>query len=184
MNLGRIENDFPPTSFHHICFTVPRELKPLLDEGRFLLNCLLEASAQTVPSWSKQRPLLPVIVSSCHTFGRDLRFHPHIHMLMSSGGIDLKSKRINRWKSCPFIPYKMLHQRYRSLLPKGLKQASKKYLKEGPDPGELAVFSQTGVLDSFFGPLLKINWYGHDSTELPSKILLSPTWFVMLKDPF
>ena len=124
--VGRIENDFPHTSFHHICFTVPRELRPLLDECRFLLNCLFEASAQTVLSWSKQRHFLPAIVSSCHTFGRDLKFHPHIHILMSSEGIDLKSKRINRWKSCPFIPYKMLHQRYRFLLLKDLKQAIRK----------------------------------------------------------
>jgi len=86
---------------------------------------------------------------------------------MSSGGIDLKSKRINRWKSCPFIIYKILHQRYRFLLLKGLKQAIRKHLKENPDPGKLSVFSHPGVLDSFFGPLLKINWYMHDSTELP-----------------
>lgn len=82
--VGRIENDFSPTNFHYICFAVPRELKPLLDKCRFLLNCLFKVSAQTALSWSKQRHFLPAIVSSCHTFERDLKFHPHIHMLMSS----------------------------------------------------------------------------------------------------
>ena len=48
--VGRIKNDFPPTSFHYICFTFPRELRPLLDECRFLLNCLFEASTQIVLS--------------------------------------------------------------------------------------------------------------------------------------
>ena len=164
--VGRIENDFPPTSFHHICFTVPQELRELLDEYRFLLNCLFQASSKTILSWSKERHFLPAIVSSCHTFGRDLKFHPHLHMLMSSGGIDLKGKRLNRWKSCPFIPYKMLHQRFRFLLIQSLKETIRRHLKENPAPGKLSVFSHPGVLDSFFDPFLKINWYVHDYTEL------------------
>ncbi|MBT9141382.1 MAG: hypothetical protein DDT30_01974 [Dehalococcoidia bacterium] len=180
----KIEDDFPPTSFRHICFTVPQELRQLLDEYRFLLNCLFRASAQTVLSWSNERHFLPAVVSSCHTFGRDLKFHPHIHMLMSSGGIDLKSKRLNRWKSCSVIPYRMLHKRFRLLLIQDLKDTIRKYLKENPDlGGKLSLFSHPGVLDAFFDPFLEINWYVHDSNELPRKILPSPTSFAMLKDP-
>ena len=36
-----IEDDFPPTGFHHICFTVPKELRVLLDEYRFLTHLSL-----------------------------------------------------------------------------------------------------------------------------------------------
>ncbi|MCL0088063.1 transposase [Dehalococcoidia bacterium] len=161
-----IEKDFPPTSFRHICFTVPQELRQLLYEYRFLLNCFFEASSQTVLSWCKERHFLPAIVSCLHTFGRDLKFHPHIHMLTSCGGIDLKSKKLNRWRSCTFIPYPMLHKRFRFLLIKSMKQAIRNYLEENPDPGKLAGFSHPGVLDAFFDPLLKINWYVHDSSEL------------------
>ncbi|MEA3485753.1 MAG: transposase [Candidatus Aerophobetes bacterium] len=163
----RIENDFPPTGFHHICFTVPKELRELLDEYRFLLNSLFRASSQTVLSWSKERGFLPAIVSSSHTFGRALNFHPHIHMLISAGGIDLKNKRLNRWRSSSFIPFKMLHKRYRFLLIHDLKKTIKKYLKENSNSGKLSVFSYPGILDSFFDPLFKINWYVHDSTQLP-----------------
>lgn len=164
-----IEKDFPATSFHHICFTVPAELRQLLDECKFLLNSLFRASAQTVLSWSKERHFLPAIVSCCHTFGRDIKFHPHIHMLMSSGGLDLKRKRLNRWKECSFIPYTMLHKRFRSLLIRDLKKTIKKHLKDNPDSQKLFPFSQPGVLDSFFDPLLDINWYVHDSASLPNE---------------
>ena len=58
----RIEDDFPPTPFHHICFTVPKELRELLDEYRFLLNSLFRASSQTILSWSKERGFLPAII--------------------------------------------------------------------------------------------------------------------------
>ena len=162
----RIENDFPPTGFHHIYFTIPQELRELLSDYRFLLNCLFRASSKTVLSWSKERHFLPAMVSSCHTSGRNLKFHPHIHMLMSSGGINLKSKRLNRWRSSSFIPLKMLHKRYRFLLVKELKKTIRKHLEESLTLGKLSVFSYPGVLDSSLDPLLKINWYVDDSTEL------------------
>ena len=85
---------FLTTLFIISVFTVPQELRQLLDEYRFLLNCLFRASSKTVLSWCKERHFLPAIVSSCHTSGRNLKFHSHIHMLISSGGIDLKSKRL------------------------------------------------------------------------------------------
>jgi len=88
-------------------------------------------------------------------------------MLVSSGGIDLRAKRFNQWRRCFFIPFKMLHKKYRFLLIQSLKETIRRHLKGNPAPGKLSVFSHLGVLDSFFDPLLKINWYVHDSTELP-----------------
>jgi len=143
-------------------------LRPLLDQCRFLLGCLFTASAETVLSWSNERHFLPAIISSCHTSGRDLKFHPHIHMLTTSGGLDLKKKKLNRWTSCPFIPYHMLHKRFRFLLIQHLKKAIKNHLRKNPDPDKaLLPFSHHGVLDSFFAPFLNVNWYVHDSNELP-----------------
>ena len=165
-----IEDDFPSTSFRHICFTVPAELRQLLDQCRFLLDCLFRASAETVLSWSKQRHFLPAIVSCCHTFGRDLKFHPHIHMLMTSGGLDLNRKKLNRWRSCSFIPYPMLHKRFRFLLIEDFKKTIRKHLRENPNPDkELLPFADPDVLNAFFDPFLKINWYVHDSAELPQE---------------
>ena len=60
----------------------------------------------------------------------------------------------------------MLHKRYRFLLIQELKKTIRKYVEESLNPGKLSVFSYPGVLDSFLDPLLKINWYVHDSTEL------------------
>jgi len=143
----RIKNDFPPTGFHHICFTVPQESRQVLGEYGFLLNYLLRTSSKTVLSWPKESHLLPAMVSSCRTSGRNPKFHPPIHMLMSSKGIDLKSKRLNRWKSSSFIPFKMLHKRYRFLLVKELKKTIRKHLEESLNPGKLSVFSYPGILD-------------------------------------
>jgi len=63
----------------------------------------------------------------------------------------------------------MLHKRYRFLLIQELKKAIRKHLEESPNPRKLSVFSYPGILDSFLDPLFKMNWYVHDSTELPQK---------------
>ena len=88
-------------------------------------------------------------------------------MLISSGGIDLKREKQNRWKSHSFLPFEMLHKRYRFLLIKHLKENITHYLRKHPEEkGELKVFRERKVLDAFFDPFLKINWYVYDSTNL------------------
>ena len=163
----KINSLFPDVAFHHICFTLPKELRKLLKEYRFLLNCLFTASKETILSFCKEKKFIPAIVSCLHTFGGDLKDHPHIHMLVSSGGIDLKAKRKNRWKNHSFFPFKMLHKRYRYLLIKHLKKSITHYLKKHPEEkGELRLFRQKEVLDAFLDPFLRINWYVYDSTNL------------------
>jgi len=49
----------------------------------------------------------------------------------------------------------MLHKRYRFLLIQELKKAIRKHLKKEPNSGKLSVFSHSGILDSFFDPLLE-----------------------------
>lgn len=74
--VSKIEKDFPSTPFHHLTFTIPSELRELLDKYKFLRNCLFTASSQTVLSFGKDKHFLPAIVSCLHTFGRDLKDHP------------------------------------------------------------------------------------------------------------
>lgn len=172
--VAKAESCFPDTSFHHICFTIPDSLRQLLDEYRFLLNCLFTASSQTMLSWAHEQSFLPAVICVIHSFGRDLKSNPHIHMLISSGGLSLKTKKQNKWKHCSFIPFKMLHKRWRFLLIATLKNTITKYLKNNPDCGELAIFSNPSILHAFFAPFLSRNWYVHDSKELePQNFSLS-----------
>jgi len=163
----QIESQFPSVPFHHICFTIPQELRELLKKYNFLLNCLFTASKETVLSFCKERNFIPAIISCLHSFGRDLKDHPHIHMLVSAGGISLKNKRKNQWKHFSYFPFVMLMKRYRFFFIAHLKKSITNYLKKHPEEkGELRVFRAPEVLDAFFDPFLEINWYVYDSTEL------------------
>jgi hypothetical protein len=89
-----------PVKYYHVVFTMPHELNSLIMGNRKLLYKLLfEASAQTLLTFAKDTKHLgatPGIISVLHTWGQQLSFHPHIHCIVSGGGI----ANDNRWKEC------------------------------------------------------------------------------------
>jgi hypothetical protein len=93
-----------PTTYYHLVFTLPQELRGLVMGNRSLLfNLLFDAGHHTIKTLSADKKWLgakPGIVSILHTNGQDLSFHPHIHCIVSGGGINgagtwVKEKRAN-----------------------------------------------------------------------------------------
>lgn len=93
-----------PTTYYHLVFTLPQELRSLVMGNRTaLFNLLFDAAHHTINKLSAQKKWLgakPGIVSILHTNGQDLSFHPHIHCIVSGGGINkegnwVKEKRAN-----------------------------------------------------------------------------------------
>lgn len=81
-----------PTTYYHLVFTLPQELRSLVMGNRTLLfNLLFEAGHYCINQLAAGKQWLgakPGIVSILHTNGQDLSFHPHIHCIVSGGGID------------------------------------------------------------------------------------------------
>lgn len=105
---------FPNVPYAHITWTVPSEFRPLLREHPEHRKLLFSLSAQIVLEWYGERGYIPAITSVLHTFGRDLKFHPHIHMLVSSGGLDSETK--SSWTHNPYVPEGMLKARWKTKL--------------------------------------------------------------------
>ncbi len=80
-----------PVKYYHVVFTLPHELNSLVMGYRKLLYKLLfDASAATLLTFAKDEKYLgasPGIISVLHTWGQQLSFHPHIHCIVSGGGI-------------------------------------------------------------------------------------------------
>jgi len=87
-----------PVKYYHVVFTLPHELNSLVMGHRNVLYKLLfDASAGTLLSFAKDEKhlgALPGIISVLHTWGQQLSFHPHIHCIVSGGGITTR----NEWK--------------------------------------------------------------------------------------
>lgn len=100
----------------HIVFTMSDKLWDYFQKYRFLLNGLFEAASHTVISWfyelNKSQNFTPGIMCTLHTFGRDLKWNPHIHMLCTEGG----AGNIEVFRIVRHINFKALRYRWQKLL--------------------------------------------------------------------
>lgn len=87
-----------PVQYFHVVFTIPQELRSITMGNRKLMYDLLFESAHYTllklghdPRWIGAQL---GITSILHTHGQDLSFHPHIHCIVSGGGIN----KSNEWK--------------------------------------------------------------------------------------
>ncbi len=117
-----------PVKYYHVVFTLPHELNSLVMGHRKLLYKLLfDASAATLLSFAKDEKHLgasPGIISVLHTWGQQLSFHPHIHCIVSGGGItpnnEWKEAKKNDWQF--LFPVEAMSTVYRGKFLEALKQ--------------------------------------------------------------
>ena len=100
----------------HIVFTMSDKLWFYFQKYRFLLNGLFSAASQAILSWfyelNKSQNFTPGIMCSLHTFGRDLKWNPHIHMLCTEGG----AGNTEVFRIVKHINFKALRFRWQKLL--------------------------------------------------------------------
>jgi hypothetical protein len=109
-----------PVKYYHVVFTLPHELNSLVMGHReVLFKLLFDASSQTLLSFAKDPKYLgatPGIISVLHTWGQQLSFHPHIHCIVSGGGItnnnEWKHAAKNDWRF--LFPVKAMGMVYRA----------------------------------------------------------------------
>ena len=100
----------------HIVFTIPKELREFFGIDRQRLKILPKCAAKAVTSWmhslNKKEEFTPGIVTVIHTFGRDLKWNPHVHMMVTEGG----KGNITEWKHIRHISYESLRKRWLKIL--------------------------------------------------------------------
>ena len=117
-----------PVKYYHVVFTLPHELNSLvMGHRKVLYKLLFDASAQTLLCFAKDKKYLgasPGIISVLHTWGQQLSFHPHIHCIVSGGGITdgnaWKNATKNEWRF--LFPVKAMSIVYRAKFLQALKQ--------------------------------------------------------------
>jgi hypothetical protein len=104
--------DLLPVPYFHVVFTLPSELHPLISMNRKVLYDLLFRSvSETLTQLAKDPKHLGALIGGIgilHTWGQNLMDHPHIHGIVTGGG--LSSDR-TRWVSCRkgfFIPVRVM----------------------------------------------------------------------------
>lgn len=101
----------PNCSYWHITFTIPKQLRQYFHLVPQLKEIFFKTGNEVLLGWFKERGVLPSLISAFHDQGRDLKFHPHLHCVLSCGGLDIET--VAFWKDCQFIPFNMLRQRWK-----------------------------------------------------------------------
>jgi hypothetical protein len=78
-----------PVRHFHVVFTLPSELRPLGQRyPREIFGALFSAASETLLELGESRLHARLGVTMVlHTWTRELRFHPHVHTLVTAGGL-------------------------------------------------------------------------------------------------
>lgn len=80
----------PDCDWQHITFTMPHLLWPFFNNNWPLLNALFRAATRAILRRARKQGLEVGIFCALHTYGRQLNQHPHIHLSVTRGGLDIK----------------------------------------------------------------------------------------------
>ena len=104
----KVKSKLIKCAHRHIVFTIAKELRDYFRKDRALLNILFQSAAHTISEWllskNKKEQFKTGLAATLHTFGRDLKWNPHIHMVMPM----CKVGKFSPFVKITFLPYPML----------------------------------------------------------------------------
>lgn len=123
--------DLLPIQYFHVVFTIPSELNPLvLRNQKVMYSLLLRSVSETLMELGNARLGVRIgFIGILHTWGQNLMDHPHVHCVVTGGGL---SRDGTRWVACRknfFIPVRVMSALFRGKF--------LDYLKESFEAGDL-----------------------------------------------
>ena len=104
-----VANDMFSVTHRHVIFTIEEGLQDIFLMEKYwskLLKGLMDEAARILFPFYKKRQLLLSVVAVLHTFGSKLEFNPHIHMVVTMGGIT----KDGRWEDYDYLPFGYMNE--------------------------------------------------------------------------
>ena len=124
--LERITRQLLPCEHVHVIFTIPEELNIFWQfNRRTFADLLMKAARHSLEKLLADPEHLgakPGIISVLHTWGRNLSVHPHVHCLVTAGGMNADGCFVRSRKSI-LVPGRMLKAVFRGMFCDFLKRA-------------------------------------------------------------
>jgi hypothetical protein len=109
----------------HVVFTIPAELRPLAAFARrVVFNALFRVAARTLAAFANRR--LDATVGATlvlHTWTRKLEFHPHVHAIVTGGGLSKDGARWSAAHRAFLFPVKAMSKVFRAKMLAALRRA-------------------------------------------------------------
>jgi hypothetical protein len=124
-----------PVEYHHVVFTLPAQLGEVaLANPAVVYDLLMRSAAATLREVAANPKRLGAVIGLLmvlHTWGQNLHHHPHVHCVVTGGGLSCNSAgqidAAPRWVSCRpgfFLPVRVLSRVFRGQFLAGLRAAS------------------------------------------------------------
>jgi hypothetical protein len=142
--------DLLPIEYFHVVFTLPSELNHLVSMNRKVMYDLLFRSvSETLAKLASNPKHLGAtvgVIGILHTWGQNLMEHPHLHCIVTGGGLSSDGT----WRPCRrgfFLPIRVMSALFKGKFLDLLKDSFKKddlifpnRLSHLKDPGDLETF--------------------------------------------
>jgi hypothetical protein len=156
-----------PVPYYHLVFTLPGVLAPLaLANPAVVYGLLFRAVWETVRELASDPHYLGAAVgllAVLHTWGQNLSVHPHVHGVVSGGGLacDVRGQVVQppRWVSCRpgfFLPVRVLSRLFRGKFLAGLRAAHA--AGKLSFSGRLADLAGAAAFATWLAPLYSQEW--------------------------
>jgi len=158
-----------PVRHFHVVFTLPAELRPLVREYKsLLLDLLFAAASETLLQLGHDPKRLGALLGvTCvvHTWGRNLIFHPHLHCIVTGGGLSADGtwvKSLERY----LLPVKVLGMVFRGKFLDGLTRLFEegKLAPNARTPQDAAQLVKPEAFARLKNELYKKNWVVYAKT--------------------
>jgi hypothetical protein len=120
--------DLLPVEYHHVVFTIPRELHPVFrGNAKAAIDLLFAAVSETLQEVALNPKRLGARIgftAVLHTWTQTLLYHPHLHCIVPGGGLSPGGDRWISAKSGFFLPVKVLSLVFRGKLLSMIEAAS------------------------------------------------------------
>ncbi len=169
------EKDLLPVSYFHVVFTLPEGLRPLaLRNPKVLYGLLFKAVSETLIELARDSKHLGAeigFLAILHTWSQTLIHHPHLHCLVTAGGLSLDGNQWLQSKKDFFIPVSVLSCLFRGKFLDGLKReygAGKLQF-----PGQIKELKKSSAFKRFLTNLYQQGWvvYCKPPLKHPEKVI-------------
>jgi hypothetical protein len=156
---NKLLNNLLDVPYHHLILTIPWQLRQVIlmnrSEG---LNLMCSSAYKAISQWAKDvKKMRMGLILVIHTFGSDLKWHPHIHLIVSGGGLSLDGKRWIQTSPKYLMNHNGLKKRWKYQVITRMKKGHKK--KKWRFSRKMSYFKKYPFFAGMLNSLWKFTWY-------------------------
>lgn len=126
----------------HVVFTIDEGLWSIFLLHRKMLKEFMDEAVRIIQEhFKKKHKVTPGIIAGLHTFGSRLNFNPHVHMLVTMGGM----RESGEWKTYDYVPFEMLRKQWQTVVLKLIRKSLTTEEKKQVQPRLQQAYSGNGA---------------------------------------